>query len=244
MQNPASRFKEIIDIIGPQITGGEIPADAVITLAQIEEKFSCSRTVAREAQRHLESCGLVIPKRHHGLLVQPRSQWNVLDPDVIRWRLAGSESDRQMRSLNELRQAIEPKAAHLAAQYASREERESLLTLADDLTQLGATTSGEEFLKVDIAFHTAILKASGNEMFYSLSSVIDTVLSWRTHAALMPPHPEPHAMQLHREVAQAIAQAQPARASQAMVAIVTEVQEAFDSHLPHVLRTPQGKTEQ
>ncbi len=58
---------------------------------------------------------LVVSRRRVGVTVRPAEEWNVYDPRVIRWRLAGSDRPRQLRSLTVLRSAVEPVAAGLAA---------------------------------------------------------------------------------------------------------------------------------
>lgn len=106
---------EVARVLGEEIVGGVLPAGHVLSLAGIEERFSRSRTVVREAVRVLESLGLVVPKRRVGVTVQPSSAWSVLSPQVIAWRLASDAREEQLRSLTQLRQAVEPAAARAAA---------------------------------------------------------------------------------------------------------------------------------
>lgn len=238
--SPQSRYKGILEILGPRIVNGAFPEGSAITLADIEDEFDCSRTVAREVQRSLEECGLTVAQRRRGLIIQPMKNWNVFHPDVIHWRLSGSGRDRQMESLNDLRQAIETRAVALAAKYASRDERMAILEAGLKVVELGTESSGTEFMEWDIRFHRLILKASGNEMFSALSPVIESVLTWRTHVNLMPPVPEPRAMKNHEVVARAIHRGDAEAAVSAMRDLVEEVQEAFDSHAPNVLRSTSG----
>ena len=70
--------------------------------------------------RVLESMGLVAARRRVGITVLPPARWNPFDPDIIRWRLAGPDRLRHLQSLSELRSAIEPLAARLAAAHATR----------------------------------------------------------------------------------------------------------------------------
>ncbi|MDO5034589.1 MAG: FCD domain-containing protein, partial [Actinomycetaceae bacterium] len=211
------------------------PGDT-ITLAQIEEEFDCSRTVAREVQRSLEECGFVIPQRRRGLVIQGMENWDVFNPRVISWRLDSSQEKRQMRSLIDLREAIEPMAAQLAANFASRDQRDEILRLSAELTRLGSVSSGGEFMDVDIRFHKLILEASGNEMFVSLGTAIEAVLRWRTDHQLMPPRPEPRALRGHEAIARAIYAGDAVTAREAMHDIVAEVRTAFDTNAPNVLR--------
>lgn len=236
MEKNDSRYIPIADAIAPRIVDRQLEAGDVLTLAGIEAEFSCSRTVAREVQRRLESCGLVVAQRRVGLIVQPMSEWNVFHPDVIRWRLSGADRDRQLETLTELRLAIEPRAVVSAARFATREQREEILRVGLKVVELGAIDSGPEFMEWDIRFHRLILEYSGNEMFAALAPVIASVLTWRTQLGLMPPHPEPRAMADHEAIAIAIYRGQPQAAADAMRDLVDEVQEAFASRAPNVLR--------
>lgn len=236
MEKNDSRYIAIADVIAPRIVDNQIKAGEFLTLAGIADEFACSRTVAREVQRSLESCGLVIAQRRVGLIVQPMSQWNVFHPDVIRWRLSGKNRARQLETLTELRLAIEPRAVISAARFATREQREEILHTGLRVVELGAIDSGPEFMKWDILFHRLILEYSGNEMFAALAPVIESVLTWRTQLGLMPPHPEPRAMADHKTIALAIYRGEPEKAAAAMRDLVDEVQEAFASREPNILR--------
>lgn len=240
MNKTDSRYIAIVDVLGPRIVDSQIAAGEVITLASIEAEFDCSRTVAREVQQRLESCGLVVAQRRVGLTVQPLEKWNVFHPDVLRWRLSGKGRDRQLESLTELRLAIEPHAAQCAARFATRLQRAEILHACEQLVKYGKQGTDAEFMKWDILFHRLILEYSGNEMFAALAPVIESVLTWRTQRGLMPPHPEPHAMEDHYTIAQAIYRGQPEVAADTMRDLVDEVQEAFRSQTPNVLRSELG----
>lgn len=106
---------EVVRVLGEEIVGGALPPGSVVNLAELAERFSRSRTVVREAVRVLESLGLVVSQRRVGVTVQPSSAWSVLSPQVIAWRLASDAREEQLRSLAQLRQAVEPAAARAAA---------------------------------------------------------------------------------------------------------------------------------
>lgn len=76
------------------------------------------------------------------------------------------------------------------------------------------------FLRHDIDFHATVLRASGNEMFAHLGDTVGAVLTGRTEYHLMPHQPEPYAIRLHREVADAICAGDAVQAEQAMRTIV------------------------
>ncbi|GAA2269569.1 MULTISPECIES: FadR/GntR family transcriptional regulator [Kitasatospora] len=217
--------------LGPAIASGEIPAGTVLRSEELEARYGVSRTVVREAVRILESMRMVAPKRRVGITVQPKSGWDVFDPMVIRWRLAGADRSAQLRSLGSLRVAVEPAAAGLAARHATDDQRRELSALAVELTVTARAADLKTFLKHDIAFHATILKASGNEMFAHLGDTVGAVLTGRTEHQLMPHQPRPYAVRLHREVADAICAGDAELAEQSMRTIVVGALEELDATL-------------
>jgi DNA-binding FadR family transcriptional regulator len=217
--------------LGPAIASGEIPEGAVLRGEELEARFGVSRTVVREAIRILESMRMVASRRRVGITVQPKADWDVFDPLVIRWRLAGADRPAQLRSLGSLRVAVEPAAAALAAVHATDDQRRELGALAVELTVTARAADLDTFLRHDIAFHATILRASGNEMFAHLGDTVGAVLTGRTEHQLMPHQPEPYAVKLHREVADAICTHRPEEAERAMRTIVQGALAELDATL-------------
>ena len=217
----------VLDTLGRRITSGDAPAGTPLTLESIGTEFGVSRTVAREVMRLLEGLGLVRSKRRVGIVVLGIEDWNVLDPRVIRWRLEGPGRDAQLRTLTELRHAVEPLAAAGAARHATDAERAELVAAAARMRMLGEAGDLEEFLRLDVRFHEILLRASGNEMFGALAGVVAAVLSGRTHLGLMPASPVPEALDQHEAVARAVADADAEAAEASMAAIVGEVRSAL-----------------
>ncbi|WP_121701299.1 FadR/GntR family transcriptional regulator [Streptomyces sp. E5N298] len=194
----------VLDTLGPAITAGEYPAGSVLRTDEMAQRFEVSRSVMREAVRVLESMHLVESRRRVGVTVLPECEWNVYDPQVIRWRLAGSERPRQLRSLTMLRSAVEPVAAGLAARHATAEQCAELTECALGMVANSRGHRLEEYLFHDVAFHRVILTASGNEMFARLGGVVAEVLAGRTHHDVMFEDPDPAAVTLHVQVAEAV----------------------------------------
>ncbi|MEU9102018.1 FCD domain-containing protein [Streptomyces sp. NPDC048361] len=194
----------VLDSLGLAITAGAYPPGSVLRTDELAQHFDVSRTVVREVVRVLESMHLVESRRRVGVTVQPAERWNVYDPQVIRWRLAGADRARQLRSLTVLRSAVEPAAAGLAALHATPEQ---CAALTGEALAMVATSRGRQlkaYLVHDVAFHRIVLNASGNEMFARLGDVVAEVLTGRTHHQVMFPDPDPPAVTLHVRVAEAI----------------------------------------
>ena len=204
-----------IEHLGTSIVGGSLPAGHVVLAEQLEDELQVSRSVVREAVRVLQSLGLVETIKRVGIRVLPADRWNPFDPLVIRWRLAGDARGAQLRSLAELRSAVEPIAAELAALNAPEALRRELLEVSDAMTAAGEAGDLPQFLNLDIRFHSLLLTGSGNEMFANLVGQVAETLTGRTVLGLMPDHPSEAALGWHREVAEAIAAADSAGAREA-----------------------------
>lgn len=194
----------VLDSLGLAITAGEYPPASVLRTDEIARRFDVSRTVVREVVRVLESMHLVESRRRVGVTVRPADEWNVYDPRVIRWRLAGADRPRQLRSLTVLRSAVEPVAAGLAARNATAVQCAALTECALGMVATSRGHQLEGYLRHDIAFHRIVLSASGNEMFARLGDVVAEVLTGRTHHRVMFENPDPAAVTLHVRVAEAV----------------------------------------
>jgi len=181
----------------------------------------------REAVRVLESMHLVSSRRRVGITVLPSTEWNPFDRRIIRWRLDGPNRAEQLRDLGELRAGIEPTAARLAAHNASGDQCAALLGAVLGMSAAARSGDQDAYLQHDIDFHRTLLTASGNLLFRGLSGVVAEVLSGRTRHDLMPHTPNPVALRLHADVADAIQNRLGADAENAMRSIVLEASEAM-----------------
>lgn len=224
-ESPTDRHSALVQSLGLAIAEGSLAPNSVVRLDELEAQHKVSRSVVREAARVLSSKGMLASRRRFGTVVQPEEAWNLYDPQVIRWRLASSRRLEQLQALNELRGAIEPQAARLAAERASWDAGSDLVSLAARLWAAGQRGAQEEFLLLDVEFHAAVLNASGNAMFAQFQSLVTEVLTGRTEHGLMPHLPHHEALQLHVDVASAIQRGEAGAAHAAMSRIVEQFAE-------------------
>ena len=164
-----------------------------------------------------------------GLPLRPLAGTVPAPPLVIGGRVASASRLAQLRSITELRTAIEPHAALLAAERAGHDEASDLVGLAAKMWAAGKAGDEERFLRLDIEFHRRVLLASGNEMFVRLQDLVAEVLTGRHKHHLMPHHPHEQALRLHAEVAQAIQRHEGERARLAMVQLMEQAFEEMRS---------------
>jgi DNA-binding FadR family transcriptional regulator len=212
----------LVDNLGLAIAEGSLAPHSILRLDELEAQHKVSRSVIREATRVLSSKGMLESRRRLGTVVQPEGSWNLYDPQVIRWRLASAKRLEQLQALNELRGAVEPQAARLAAERASLDTGSDLVSQAARLWAAGQRGDQDEFLRLDIAFHAAVLQASGNLMFSQLHDLVAEVLAGRAAHGLMPNLPNHEALQLHVDLASAIQRRETAAAHAAMSRIVEQ----------------------
>lgn len=199
----AGAFGSVVDGLGSAIVSGELPAGHVESVDSIASRTGVSRSVVREAVRVLVGAGLFTASRRIGLRVLPASDWDTLDVRVIRWRLAsgGAAADGQVRELRDLRLAIEPEAAMLAALRRTDQDASRLVSIARELR---AARSSAEFLEADQRFHGLVLAASRNSMFERLHTVVDEALRERAGRGAPTFPPGARDLELHERIAAAV----------------------------------------
>lgn len=164
----------LLDNLGRAIVTGRYNHEPFPTEAELAKQHGVSRSVTREAVKMLTAKGLLSARPRQGTVVQPTSSWNLFDTDVLRWLLERQFSIELLKQFNQLRVAIEPEAASLAARFASVQ---SLRQINEGLERMKAAERGEDdTLEADIAFHVAVLRASGNPFYGQFREVVATAL--------------------------------------------------------------------
>ena len=216
----------MLEQLGRAIVTGRYDNERFPTEDELTTHYAVSRTVTREAVKMLTAKGLLRAKPRAGTTVQPPSAWSFFDPDVLRWLLERKFSLDLLRHFNELRTAIEPQAAALAARAGPSPAYDAIEA---GLRRMEAAENGEDdVLEADIAFHIAVLEASANPFFLQFRDMVATALQtsirftnrFKGHSA---------DVAAHRAVFTAIQAGDPAGAREAMAAIIGEVMDFIHS---------------
>jgi DNA-binding FadR family transcriptional regulator len=219
---------QIVHALGKQILRGELrPGDPI----PVPEDLPASRTALREAIKVLAAKGLVEARPKTGTRVSSREAWNLLDPDVLAWRQDGVPAVRFVRSVTELRSIIEPGAAALAATRANDSTLGAIHTAYYDMESAvppDKPMNVDAFVEADTRFHTAILRAAGNDILEQLSHLVAVALRASFEVTSRIPGSARATLPRHRAVLEAIDAGRPAAAATAMRRLIKSIDRMVD----------------
>jgi DNA-binding FadR family transcriptional regulator len=161
--------------LGCDIVNGVFPAGSLLpSVAEMGARFSASRTALREAYSKLSGKGLIVARPRIGTRVRLKADWNLLDPDVLAWRLSSEPEGHFVDDLFTLRRAIEPVAAEIAA---TSRTPEGLARMTDAFGRMERFRNGEgDLIGADVDFHVGVLEATGNHFLAALGGLIQAAL--------------------------------------------------------------------
>src|SRR5258708_11835925 len=136
--------------------------------------FDVQRTVVSEEFKTLSAKGLLNSKAGVGTRGRDRSAWNMFDPDVLGWHLEAGIDKRFLRDLADIRLAVEPRAAALAAE---RWADDAIEILRDSIVKMRNFASDSiEFADADLRLHLDVATISANPFMRSIGAVIEAAL--------------------------------------------------------------------
>ncbi|MFB7270879.1 FadR/GntR family transcriptional regulator [Streptomyces sp. NPDC056244] len=222
---------QTVETLARRVLSGEIPEGATLDLVSLQRELDVSLTALRESLKVLAAKGMVDARQKRGTFVRARSDWNLLDADVLRWQFAGGTGPGNgtdltlLRDLGEVRSIMEPAAVRLAAE---RRTDADLDALEAALSAMGETEGGAAHaVAADLGFHRALLAATHNELLERMEMVIESGLAHRdeiVHSTLHGENPVPS----HRAVLDAVRDRDPDGAERAMRALLDQAVRDLD----------------
>jgi GntR family transcriptional regulator, galactonate operon transcriptional repressor len=168
-------YSRVAARLGQEIVAGVYPPGTLLpTAAEMCARFSVSRTALREAYSILSAKGLIVARPKIGTRVRPKSEWNLLDSEVLAWHLQATPNEHFIDDLFVLRQMVEPAASALAASLHSPA---TIDRIAEAYGRMERFKNGAgDLIGADLDFHMAILEASENRFLAALGGLIHTAL--------------------------------------------------------------------
>lgn len=157
-----ARDVHLVDQVAQKLRAKADPLPAGTKLppeSELVAEFGVSRTVVREAVAQLKSIGLITTRHGSGIFVAPPSE------TALSFRDSDRQNPTEIVKFLEIRSGLDYAAARLAAVRRSPAQLEKLRELGGRVMQ-GAGV--QESVEADVAFHTAIVDASGNEHLVSV----------------------------------------------------------------------------
>jgi DNA-binding FadR family transcriptional regulator len=178
----SSIYVQVADQIRAAIFAGSLPSgERLPPERELAQQFGVSRATLREALRHLQAQGLLAPRGR-------TSPLETAGPDVAAARFCEALTqvvrlrDVSLPDLVELRIAIETAAlARAAAAPVAARLDEAHVAIAK---MEGPDTSPAEFHRSDVAFHAALVAASGNQALHLVMLAVEDSVRLRLEEEL------------------------------------------------------------
>jgi GntR family transcriptional regulator, transcriptional repressor for pyruvate dehydrogenase complex len=174
--DPVDRTPRLSDVVSDRllaaIRDAHLPPGAKLpSERELGDQFGVSRTVIREAVRHLAAKGILEVRSGSGATVARIDSSSVSDALALFLRRKGLLDPRK---IHEVRQTIELQTIRLATQRATDEDLIEIRSTHERLARAG--TDPEAMAEADVAFHRAIAKVTKNELFLVLVDSISDVM--------------------------------------------------------------------
>lgn len=158
--------------------GGLHPGTRLPTERDLGDRYGVSRTVIREAVRHLTAKGVLRTEPGRGALVADVDSRGVRESIEL---FVARHADLDPEAIGEVREALESAMVRLAVERA---DTDRLATLRDVALALGTAADDDAATAADLEFHRRLAEASGNPLFEAIGgSLAEVILRMREATA-------------------------------------------------------------
>jgi DNA-binding FadR family transcriptional regulator len=231
----ARKHRDVMRILTADIVSGVRPAgDMLPREVDLAAEFDVSRGVARETIRAMEERGLISVKHGKGATINEPAAWDVFDPDVLAATLDSERGSEVLAEYLECRRILEVEAAGMAAERAAKRDVANLAAAMERMEETAARPASqaaeERFHEADIAFHQALIAATGNRALGGLVERIHSALLLARFPLARPDYREEIALPEHRRILEAVAAGDGPEARQAMTDHLDTIAGYLDEH--------------
>lgn len=210
------------------LNGSLLPGSRLPSERALAHQFGVSRTVIREAVRALSARNLLEVKSGHGTIIRYPENDSVTAPLSRLLRIGTPDLD--YNKVNEIRRLLEVKIASLAAERRDESDIDGISEILD--RSRASTDNSDSFAALDVGFHSALARATHNELFsILLDATVDVMLNVRrlaVHAVRGTPR---RALKMHEAIFEAVRAGDGLAAAAAMSEHLDESEKTMSSAL-------------
>ena len=212
---------DAIAAIQEQIRSGRLaPGERLPSERALSEALGVSRPTVREAVQSLAAMNILDVRHGAGIFVSSLGMDELLSP----MRFALELNEPTVSQLFEVRLALEPRAAELAAERATDEQLAGIEDCVARHARRGL--SREELLELDTELHRRIVEAAGNVLLVNLIASLAALSQRSRELTVKVPGVSKRTREDHRAIVAAISARKPKLARDAMARHLTNVRDA------------------
>ena len=174
-------------------SGSRLPGER-----ELCERFGVSRTVIREASKVLAQRGLLVIEPGRGTFVTLPAEHDVHRSIALFARAR----DVSFANLVEVRRALEPEIAELAAARATETHRQRLQACIEVMDR--SLADPEAYVAADQEFHSVLAEATGNDIFIAITGVIVSLAQNARRLMFAIPEAPDRGQSYHRRILECI----------------------------------------
>ena len=208
-------------LLGSIMSRGLQPGDRLPSERELGEQFGVSRTVVREAIRALAAKGVIDARTGSGLRVAAVDASAVSESISLYLRGGALEYPK----VHEVRKLLEVEISALAAERGDDAHLDRMEEICGEME--AAIDDVERASRLDLEFHRAIAKATGNELYLLLLDSIGEALLEIRRGNLQTGAAD-ETLRAHRAILDAIHARDPERARRAMATHLDQVERHWE----------------
>ena len=182
MSTHPNRLDNLTQELTTRIVSGEYAAGTRLpTETQLQQQWSVSRSVVREAMKVLASQGLVRIEQGRGTFVSHSDTASLTTQITLALRRphhestpAAAEGVSEWAALLDVRRVLEVAVAERAAQHASTLDVAAMQAAIEEMRARPTLPAG--YVDADLAFHHALAAATGNPLWSALLDSLNDLL--------------------------------------------------------------------
>jgi DNA-binding FadR family transcriptional regulator len=198
------------------------PGDQLPSERELSEELQVSRGTVREAVQFLQALGMLEIRHGSGTFVRLAKDARGLREEWREWTIRHAE---RIHDLLEIRKALEPFAAELAARRAGQESVAAMQEALEAMAPAVDSPDVTALIQADLAFHHALCAAAGNAALSEFADALGEQLVQERGAIWNIAGRPARSLSEHREICEAVLARDPQRARQAVLDHLNSVEE-------------------